>query len=259
MRIGFITNLEEEDFKFAQKYEIPCVEYNCSDNIDFLEKKEEIKKWMKKYRVDFSMIGMFGRNHISENKEEREKNFSDVKKVIDFCEELSIPLFVTGAGEIKEMSFEEKCRRAIEVLSLYLEYAKKRGVKIAIYNCRWTNFLVKPESWEVVLKELKELGIKYDPSHAFYEGDDYLKEARDWGNRFYHCHAKGAVIIDGKRFEDPPCGMDQINWGVFMAILYHHNYKGDINIEPHCDTWQGERRYAGILIAKRYLEQFLAK
>lgn len=259
MRIGFITNLTEEDFKFAKENGIPCVEYNCSDNLDFLEKKEEIKKWKEKYKIDFSMVGMFGRNHISDSKEEREKIFSDVKKIIDFCSELEIPVFVTGAGEYNNLTLKEKCKRAVDILSSYVDYAKKRGIKIAIYNCRWTNFLVNPKSWEIVLKELKDVGIKYDPSHAFYEGDDYQKETRDWGNRFYHCHAKGAVIIDGKRFEDPPAGMDQINWGIFISILYHHNYDGDINIEPHCETWLGKRRYPGILIAKRHLEQFLVR
>ncbi len=51
--------------------------------------------------------------------------------------------------------------------------------------------------------------------------------------------------------------MDQTNWGAVFAILYHHDYQGDVNIEPHSGTWLEERKYPGLLFAKRYLDQFV--
>ena len=65
---------------------------------------------------------------------------------------------------------------------------------------------------------LKDLYIKYDPSHCIYAGGDYLKETRDWGDRFLHIHLKGSLKIDNERFDDPPAGMDQTNWGAFAVF-----------------------------------------
>lgn len=68
---------------------------------------------------------------------------------------------------------------------------------------------------------LKDLWIKYDPSHSRYaKGADYLSEMKKWGDRFAHVHIKGSMLIDGERFDDPPAGMDQTDWGAFMAVLY---------------------------------------
>ena len=65
------------------------------------------------------------------------------------------------------------------------------------------------------------------------------------------------MILDGQPFEDPPAGLDQIEWGTLFAILYHHGYDADINIEPHAQTWLGARRYAGILLAQRHLKRYV--
>ncbi|MEZ8222021.1 hypothetical protein GG496_002191, partial [Candidatus Fervidibacteria bacterium JGI MDM2 JNZ-1-D12] len=73
-----------------------------------------------------------------------------------------------------------------------------------------------------------------------------MQHARDYGHRFYHIHAKGCVKVAGKPFDDPPAGMDQIDWRSLFAILYKHNYQGDINLEPHSPTWLGERYYKGM-------------
>ena len=114
-----------------------------------------------------------------------------------------------------------------------------------------------PEAWGLTLPHLPELGIKFDPSHPLYDGEDYLAHLRDWGGRVTHFHAKGSLRIEGKPFEDPPAGLDETAWGPLFAILYHHNYDGDINIEPHSATWGGDRRYPGILLAQRHLSQFI--
>ena len=258
MRIGFITDLSEEDFKFAAENGIPCVEFYCSDDINVLiNSKDQIKRYMEEYGVEFTTIALFGRNHISQDVNEREKHHDDAKALMDIAADLGAPTFFTSAGHAEDRDLNTNCGLAVDALGSLVEYGKKIGVKVALYNCHWGNFAFAPDSWEILHKEVPDLGIKYDPSHCFYDGRDYLKEARDWGHRFYHVHAKGSLMIDGKRFEDPPAGMDQTNWGALMAVLYHHNYEGDIVIEPHAKTWLGARRHAGIRIAARHLEQFV--
>lgn len=255
MRIGFICDLSEEDFRFAANAGFECVEYNGSDDIGFTEMADELIGFMGKYGVQFNMIGLFGRDYISDNPEERRRHLADAMVVIDFCERIGCPLFVTGGGDGAGRSIEENSRRAVNHLGQLIEYGKPKGVKIALYNCRWTNFAVSPEAWKLILPHLPELGLKYDPSHAFETG--YLAELRDWGHKVCHVHAKGSLVIEGERFPDPNPGMDQTNWGAVFALLYYHRYAGDVNIEQHSGRWLDDLKYPGLLFSKRYLEQFL--
>ena len=257
MRIGFITDLSEADFKFAKKNGIACVEFNFSDDIKAVKHFDSVKVYMKKYGVDFSVIGMFGRNYISTDEGEALRHMEDAKALVNLCQGIGAPCFVTGAGHAEERSLDENVDRAIPFFEELIDYAKERGIKVALYNCHWGNFAFAPDSWEKLLPKLPDLGLKYDPSHTFYDGRDYLQEILDWGEHIYHFHAKGGMKIGGKRFEDPPAGLDQIDWGSIMAVLYHHKYRGDINIEPHSGVWLAEHRYDGILLARRHLLQYM--
>jgi len=257
MRIGFITDLSEEDFRFAQDNGFPCVEYISFGNAFVANRREYLNAMRRRYHVDFSMLALFSENYISDDPAVSHKAFANAETLMDLCSDIESPLFVTCAGESEGRPLTENARRAVDALGRLLDYGKKRGVGVALYNCHITNFAFGPEAWEQILPHLPELGIKFDPSHPFYDGRDYLVELRDWGARVKHVHAKGAVILGGKPFEDPPAGMDQIDWGTLFAILYHHGYNADINIEPHAQTWLGERRYAGILLAQRHLRRYV--
>ncbi len=213
---------------------------------------------MDKYGVDFSMIGLFGRDHISDDQAKAQENISDAKTLIDTCEDLGAPYFATGAGESGERTRNENIELAVDSFSDLTDYGRDRGVKVLLYNCHWSNFAFSPECWAKILPQVPDLGLKYDPSHPFYDDRDYLKEIMDWGEHIYHFHAKGGLKIGGQKFEDPPAGIDQADWGSIMAVLYHHHYDGDINIEPHAPIWRHELRYEGILLARRHLKQFMA-
>jgi len=257
MRIGFICDLSEQDFKFAAENGFKCVEFNGADNVEFTKKAAELAGYVKKYGVVFNMIGLFGRNYVSDDSAERQKHLADAKTTIDFCEAIGSPLFVTGAGHEDGRSLAENSRRAIEHLGQLIEYARPKGIKVALYNCHWGNFAVAPCAWEQIMPALPELGIKYDPSHAIGDNRDPLAELRDWGPKVYHVHAKGSLVIGGQRFPDPNPGMDQTNWGAVFAVLYYHNYQGDVNIEQHSGRWLGDLKQPGLLFSKRYLEQFV--
>lgn len=257
MRIGFICDLSEEDFRFAAENGFKCVEYNGSDDVEFTGRADELAGYVKKYGVEFNMIGLFGRNYVSNDPDERAKHLADAKLVIDFCVAVGSPLFVTGAGLAEERPFPENIRRAVDLFGRLVEYAKTKGVGVALYNCAWGNFAVGPDAWAMILPELPDLGIKYDPSHAVEGRRDYLLELRDWGHKVRHVHAKGSLVIDGRRFPDPNPGMDQTDWGSLFALLYYHNYQGDVNVEQHSGRWQQDLKYPGLIFSKRYLEQFV--
>lgn len=259
MRLGFICHLEESDFRFAAEHGFPVLEWNVNGLSEkLLSREAEVAAWLERYKLSFSAIGNFGRDRMSEDGEVRAVELQSDKAIIDFCARNGIRTFVCAPGPANpKLSFVRNCQNAVEVMGERLAYARSKGVQVALYNCHWGNCTFTPEAWAIVLTALPELGIKYDPSHTFYDGRDYLAEARDWGHRFLHFHAKDVLSIGGQRFEDPPAGMGQVEWGPLMHILHHHNYRGDIILEPHSRTWSGPRYYAGILQGKRALEHMV--
>jgi sugar phosphate isomerase/epimerase len=79
----------------------------------------------------------------------------------------------------------------------------------------------------------------------------------DWGERIAHFHIKGVVRAGDRAVDDPPAGMDDINWGAVFAILYARGYKGDLSIEPHSKTWSGELGDAGVVYTRKFIEKFI--
>ncbi len=259
MRIGFITDLTEEDFRFAGQMGVPVLEHNeNADDVEpFLARVDELKTWCQRYQIALSVIGRFGRNYISDDADLARREIADTERLIETAAELGASVFVTGAGHAEQREHTENCRRAVDILGRFVEAGAARGLKVALYNCHWGNFAFAPPSWNRILPELPDLGIKYDPSHAYYDGRDWLAEMRDWGPRFYHTHAKGCLSIAGEHLEDPNPGFDLLNWGAFFAVLYHHNYAGDVMIEPHSGTWGGARRHPGLRFSIDYLRRFV--
>lgn len=258
MRIGFIARPRQDDFEFAALKDFPCVEFNFSDDLSALERASEVNLWRKKYEVDLSHVGLYGRNYLADNAAEREAHLGALRKVTDYAKAVGAPLVTTGGGLFEGASPTHLAERTTETLRPAIEYAESLGLKFAFYNCHWTNWVTGPEAWEPLLAALPTAGIKFDPSHPTYDGLDWSAHLAAWGHRVYHTHAKDTVFIGGKPFEDVPAGLGDTRWGRFFALLYHHGYQGDINIEPHSKTWDGDLMYRGILLAREHLEQFLA-
>ena len=62
---------------------------------------------------------------------------------------------------------------------------------------------------------------------------------------------------DGKYYDNPPAGLDVINWRAFMAILYKHHYDGMLSIEPHSSTWRGELGEKGVKFTIEYIRSLM--
>ena len=184
--------------------------------------------------------------------EKREKYFA----LLDTAIGLGAKTFVCGVNKDESISLYKNYVNAIDFLGSLIERADGK-IKIAVQNCHWNNFILSPKEWEVVLGELPELWLKYDPSHAYKRGDDYLAELSDWGERIAHFHIKGVVRAGSRAVDDPPAGMDDINWGAVFAILYARGYNGDLSIEPHSKTWSGELGDAGVVYTRNFIEKFI--
>jgi len=255
--LGIISWIGEQDFKKAKDRGLAFVELDVNDRAqEFLEHVDEVAKYSAKYEMPVAALGRWGSDRIDKDGI-REEELSLEYQLIDAAEKLGCPVYITGCNYVEGLSYYENCSHAIAYFSKLIARGKEKGVKIAVYNCRWNNFVCTPMAYQVILGHLKDLYIKYDPSHCIYDGGDYLQEAAEWGDRFAHVHLKGSLLVDGKRYDDPPAGLDQTNWGAFLAILYAKRYQGVLSIEPHSANWRDELGEKGIDYTIRYFRNLL--
>lgn len=268
MKLGIIAPPTEESFKMAAAKGLDFLEFcingdkdpkkTTTQNVEELYNNvENLKSWSKEYNVKIASIGRWGSDRIDGEGKIVQSELDAAKKLIDVASLTGCENFICGCNYIEELSFYQNCTSAINFFTEVTEYGKTKGVKVSVYNCRWNNFVVDPQTWKIILGHVKDLGIKFDPAHSIYAGGDYLKEMRDWGHRFNHVHIKGSLRIDGKRFDDPPAGLDETNWGAFMAVLYAVKYDGGLSIEPHSANWKGELGEWGVNYTIDYMKKLI--
>lgn len=261
MKLGIISNPSLQDFERARKKGLSFLEFctNVEKNVDeFIQRIDEIKNHIQQTNIEVLSMGRWGADKINQNGV-IEQELENDKKLILATSQLNCPVYNTGCNYVEELSFFENCKFAIEYLQTLVEFGKQHNVKIATYNCRWNNFIHSDPVWTIIHGHIKDLGIKFDPSHSIYDSGDYLSEMKKWGKRFYHVHIKGSLVIDGERYDDPPAGLDQTDWGSFMAILYAVGYDKTLSIEPHSQTWGGEIGEKGVDFTIDYINKFLFK
>ncbi|WNQ13083.1 sugar phosphate isomerase/epimerase [Paenibacillus aurantius] len=260
MKLGVVTSPKPEGFDYAKRLGLEFVEFciNVEQDVHaFAGTVKELKEASERTGVAVGSIGRWGVILIAKDGSVIEEELQAAYTLIDAASELGCPIFIAGCNYVEERSYLENVSSAIQFFSMLIEYGKVKGVRIATYNCDWNNFVYNDQAWRLIHGQLPELGIKYDPSHARYGGRDYLKEMKEWGSRFLHVHIKGSVIIDGKHFDDPPAGLDQTDWGTFMAILYGVGYNGGLSIEPHSEVWKGELGDKGVQFTVDYMKRLI--
>lgn len=249
MYLGIINGWEDGHIKAVRDKGLKWVEFCCNHNYDSAEvlaKADSIAESCRKYDVRVGSIGRWGMQRVDDKGQPLPEALAHDKNCIDLASKLGCPVFNCGCNWTEGFSFIENCDFAVNYFSILIEYAKPRNVKIAVYNCDWANFVCEDKSWSVVLGRLPELGIKYDTSHCLGRRGDYMAETEKWGDRFYHVHIKGSLYVGGSHYDDPPAGLDDVNWGAFFAMLYIKKYDGMCSIEPHSRNWRGDVGQWGI-------------
>lgn len=260
MKLGIINGWDEGNFKYVKDKGLEAVEFCINfgnDTALFLSRAAEIKGYSEKYGIAVGSMGRWGMDRIDEKGEIIPSALQDDKNLIDAASVIGCPVYNVGINYIDSMSFYDNCQNAITYLSMLIDYAREKNVKIATYNCDWCNFVYNDKAWSVIHTALPELGIKYDASHCLSRRGDYLKELRDWGDRVCHVHIKGVLYIDGDGYDDAPAGLDQINWGGIMDVLYTKDYNGMLSIEPHSRYWKGKKGQWGIDFTINYIRPFI--
>lgn len=257
MKLGRIAWFEEEDFINAKKRGMEFIELDVNDRaLLFLDNVEIIRQRSREYGMPIGAVGRWGSDRIGAEgirQEELELEY----RLIDAAAELECGVYITGCNYVNELSYYENTGLAISYFEKLIAHGAEKNVKIAVYNCRWNNFVCTPMAYTLIHGYLKDLYIKYDPSHCIYDGGDYLQETRDWGDRFLHVHLKGSLVIRGERYDDPPAGLDQTDWGAFLAVLYAKGYDGGLSIEPHSANWRGDLGEKGIDYTIKYFRNLM--
>lgn len=260
---------------------------------EIVKEQEAIKAASEKTGVEVGAVGRWASRILDEKGEVIPEEWDEVKTVIDFGAYLGAKYYLCSVAYVKELSYYKNITAAIKVLNQIVAYAKEKNMECAIVNCMMgDNFIRTPEQWKLVLSEVPGLGIKYDPSHSFVHGGPggaYLDEGLEWGEHFKYCHIKGVIqrgeseepqmwanralmeahpelkdifapqMYERKNtwYDNPPAGIDVINWRAFFAILYKYGYDGYLAIEPHSQTWQGEKGEKGLKYTIKYIRDLM--
>ena len=116
--------------------------------------------------------------------EKRKQYIDHIYALIDASSMLNVNMVTTFLGRVPDKNVEENLEIVKEVWPPILEYAKEKGVKIAIENCpmwftadEWPggqNLMTSPENWRKVFEVLPydNLGLNYDPSHFVWQQID---------------------------------------------------------------------------------------
>jgi sugar phosphate isomerase/epimerase len=261
MKIGIISGWKIDDLKKSLKRGFTCVEWDYNvgnDPADLDKDKEMLKAFMDENGMTLSAIGRWGSDKYDKEGNIIEDELKNQKALIDLCAYFNCPVFMTGVNNVGK-NFDEACDYAAKYLRLLVDYGKEKGVKVCCYNCDWNNIVREPKAWRKIFHEVPELGIKYDPSHCINSGSgDYLGEIDEFGDRFYHFHVKGTLNLKGCHIDDPPAGLDMINWRAVMGMLYARNYQAVLSVEPHSGIWRGPLGEWGIQYTKKFIEEMIA-
>lgn len=259
MRIGIIRNCSDPaSYDFVRDKGMSFMEICCNNTEEannFIEKSVFIKDNLARTGISLSSVGRW--NHTlnkggTADSAEKEVYF----RQLDTAVSLGAKTFVCGFNRDDSVSLYKNLTGAINFFAELIDRANGR-IKVAVQNCNWNNFIVSPDEWKIVLGELPDLYLKYDPSHAYSRGANYLAELSDWGDRIAHFHVKGIIRAGRRGIDDPPAGMDDINWPGVFAILYSRHYDGDLSIEPHSAFWHGAMSEKGIDFTYSYIKRFV--
>lgn len=259
---------------------------------ELLASKESLKEASQRTGIEVGAVGRWASPILDEKGDVVPAEWNEVVGVMDFGQFLGAKYYLCSVNYVKELSYYQNITAAIKVLNQIVAAAKERGMECAIVNCMMgNNYIRTPEQWKLVLSEVPGLGIKYDPSHSYVHGGPqgaYMEEGMEWGSQFKYVHIKGVIQTGPSKepehwaywqllkahpelkeifsadspqrnnsYDNPPAGIDSINWRAFFAILYKYGYDGYLAIEPHSPTWKGEKGEKGVKYTIKYIRDLM--
>ena len=261
MKLGMIQQPNAAGFDYVAKKGLEFMEVCCNfdpESRAFIDAKDEIKANIARTGVAVQSVGRW-----NSFPNEGGKINADVMalnlELLRAAKDVDAKVFVCGCNYDESVSLFRNYCAAVENFGTLVEEGKKLGIDVAVYNCDWSNFVYCDEQWKIVLGELPDLKIKYDCSHSFSRNQDYIAELNAWLPRVAHMHIKGVAKVGADSVDNPPAGMDSIDWPTVFSLIYCYGYDAGLSIEPHSSIWQGDLGEAGIDFTIHYMKPFLLR
>lgn len=193
-------------------------------------------------------------NPLHPDGDHRRDVIEHLKKVITAASLMDVGLVTTFTGADKTKPLADNWSEAKKVWPEIVGHATDSGVKIAIENCpmifsedEWpsgNNLAYSPSMWRTMLEEFGDtVGLNFDPSHLVWQMIDIQTAVEEFGERFYHVHAKDleidqsglyehGILSLGMGWQIPRLpGLGEVDWGEFFGALYRVGYDYVISIE----------------------------
>lgn len=203
--------------------------------------------------------------------------------VIEMSALLGVNMVTTFIGRDQSRTVEENLELVKSVWPPILDYAREKGVRVAIENCpmlfgadQWPggqNLFTSPANWQKVFDALPydNLGVNYDPSHFIWQMIDYVKPIYQFRDKVFHVHVKDIKLYRDKLdqvgimgypldFMSPKLpGLGDVDWGKYISALTDIGYNGPVCVEVEDKAFEGspERIVDSITLSRKYMEQFV--
>jgi len=281
MRLGFVVigqSLEQET-RFAREAGFDCVELIVHPG----EPGEKLFEpdAAKRYREVLCETGVrvasviHSVNPLSQEAADAEAARRHVERMIELAPELGARLVCGTTGQNPSVSVDESVRLYGKLYRELVRKAEGHGVRIAFENClhgypQGANLAVSPELWEKLFNELDSpaVGLEFDPSHLVFQGIDPVRAARAFASRIFQVHAKDTEIMPERlewvgvygleswwRFRLP--GYGQVDWPRLFQVFREGGFDEDVIIEHEDPVFEQDRFHEGLIIGKRFLDQFV--
>ncbi|QHT61184.1 sugar phosphate isomerase/epimerase [Paenibacillus lycopersici] len=215
---------------------------------------------------------------LSPNPAERAEAADTIATLLRAARNLGIEVVSTFTGRDPSKTLEANLDLFGEVFRPIADTAERLGVKLAFENCpmldHWPpahNIAVSPFMWTALFERVPSpaLGLNIDPSHLGWQGIDAGQAVRDFKDRIFAAQAKDTEVLpDVLRHEGMLTnrwwrhrlpGQGDVDWNGYITALHEIGYAGVLSIEHEDPVWSGseDKVERGLLLAKRYLEQYI--
>lgn len=245
-------------------------------------KTKEIRAMLDGFGLQISSLGYYP-NPLHPEAEHRETVIAHLKQVIAGAALLEVPIVGTFIGKDRNKTIEQNLEEYAKVWTPIVQFAKERGIKIAIENCpmlfsydEWpggNNLASTPaiwrKMWEIIPDE--HFGLNLDPSHLILQMIDYERVVREFSSRIFHVHAKDlhidreglyqhGALSQGMGWQVPRLpGLGDMDWGKFFAALTAVRYNDVVSIEHEDHAFEGDENLVkrGFYIARDVLKPYI--
>lgn len=297
MRLGMLARADAADLDMVQRLGFRCFEWvrfedsPCgSRHAEWLPAADQIAAEAQRRDLRISAIAAFYKNALDPRQCDEARRV--LQRAIEVAGRLKIRTVAAFPGAVISSTYNERggnqifapmeksIPAAVEFWKPLAEQAGELNVRIAFEHCpqgpwhmpiaHW-NLLAQPALWNPFFETMgcANVGIEWDAAHLICQFVDPLQNAREFGRRIFHVHAKDAMInqtllrrygichpgVAEHRFP----GLGQSNWAEIVHELIRAGYDSDLNIEGwHDPIYRDRLEETGLLIAKKTLEPLIA-